>query len=62
MTTGINDQNGKEIFEGDSLELNYETIIIKGVAKLDKFNKWELYKNEGNHISLEHNKDYIRKV
>ena len=61
-TTGIKDRKGNEIFDGDDLLLLFGNISIKGIAKKDSNGEWELYKDDNNHIDLEHNKERIVKV
>lgn len=59
-TTNIQDKFGTTINDGDSLLLEYETIKMKGIAKWsEESNEWELYKDEGNHVGIEHNKERI---
>lgn len=62
ISTGIKDKDGKEIFEGDNLILNFETVLIEGIAKRDKRDNWELFQDSGNHVSLKHNRMRIRKT
>lgn len=62
-TTNINDKFGKPIYDGDNLILEFEIIKMKGIAKWsEESNEWELYKDEGNHVGIEHNKERIRVV
>jgi len=60
-STNINDKFGQLIHEDDKLLLEFETIKMQGIAKWsEENNEWELYKDEGNHVGIEHNKERIR--
>ena len=58
-STGITDQNGKEIFENDDLILRFESIELRGRARLADDGDWQLYKDEGNYVSIRHNRSRI---
>jgi uncharacterized phage protein (TIGR01671 family) len=54
---GLQDKDGKEIYEGDIIKMEYETIIFIGYVKQKEDGEWINYKNEGNNIGVCHNKD-----
>lgn len=59
--TNINDRFGRPILCGDNLILEFESITIKGIARWSEEDKyWELFKDENNHVGIEHNKERIR--
>lgn len=58
IKTGHYDKNGVEIFGGEKVVLDYGSVHIEGIAKFID-SSWQLYKDDNNHVGLEHNKDRI---
>lgn len=63
QSTDLTDKNGNEIFAGDPLFLKYESVELKGIARYcTESREWEIYKDEGNHVGISRNRQYIEIV
>ena len=57
--TGVFDITGKEIRNGDILQLDFETIHPKGeVIKKDE--EWVLFQDDHNYVGVAHNKQRVK--
>lgn len=54
--TGVQDNGGIEISEGDTVRLDLETVHLQGVVRRAENGEWELYESDNSHVGIHHNR------
>ncbi|KKK58684.1 hypothetical protein LCGC14_3041940 [marine sediment metagenome] len=60
--TGVKDNSGVEISEGNTVRLDFETVHLQGVVRRAENGEWELYESDSSHVGIHHNRGRLTVV